>query len=50
MLHFLRNLLRMKNNFSVLGGSTKFKTLKLDLLEFERIGSTNQETAFLCPP
>ena len=36
VLHFLWNFLRMKNNFSVLGGSTKFRTLKHDLLEFGR--------------
>jgi hypothetical protein len=36
VLHFLRNFLRLKNNFSVSGGSTMFKTLKCDLLEFGR--------------
>ena len=36
VLHFLWNFLRMKNNFSVSGGSTKFKTLMLDSLEFGR--------------
>ena len=36
VLHFLRNFLRMKNNFNVLGGSAKFRTLKRDLLEFGR--------------
>ena len=34
VLHFLRNFLRLKNNFSVLGGSAKFRTLKHGLLEF----------------
>ena len=34
VLHFLQNFLRMKNNFSVLGGSANFKTLKRDSLEF----------------
>jgi hypothetical protein len=34
VLHFLRNFLRLKNNFSVSGGSAKFKTLKHDSLEF----------------
>jgi hypothetical protein len=36
VLHFLRNFLRLKNNFSVSGGSAKFRTLKRDLLEFGR--------------
>jgi hypothetical protein len=36
VLHFLRNFLRLKNNFSVLGGSAKFRTLKHDSLEFGR--------------
>jgi hypothetical protein len=36
LLHFLPNFLRLKNNFSVSGGSTKFKTLKHDFLEFGR--------------
>ena len=27
VLHFLQNFLRMKNNFSVLGGSAEFMTL-----------------------
>ena len=36
VLHFLRNFLRMKNNFIVSGGSTKFRTLKRDSLEFGR--------------
>ena len=36
VLHFLQNFLRMKNNFSVSGGSAKFRTLKHDLLEFGR--------------
>ena len=36
VLHFLRNFLRMKNNFSILGGSAKFRTLKQDSLEFAR--------------
>jgi hypothetical protein len=35
MLHFLQNFLRLKN-FSVLGGSAKFRTLKRDSLEFGR--------------
>jgi hypothetical protein len=36
VLHFLRNFLRLKNNFSVSGGSAKFRTLKHDFLEFGR--------------
>ena len=36
VLHFLRNFLRMKNNFSVSGGSAKIRTLKRDLLDFGR--------------
>jgi hypothetical protein len=36
MLHFLRNFLRLKNHFSVLGGSAKFRTLTRDSLEFGR--------------
>jgi hypothetical protein len=36
VLHFLRNFLRLKNNFSVSGGSAKFRTLKHDSLEFGR--------------
>jgi hypothetical protein len=36
LLHFLRNFLRLKNNFSVSGGSAKFRTLKRDSLEFGR--------------
>jgi hypothetical protein len=36
VLHFLQNFLRLKNNFSVSGGSTKFRTLKRDFLEFGR--------------
>jgi hypothetical protein len=36
VLHFLRNFLRLKNNFNVSGGSTKFRTLKCDSLEFGR--------------
>jgi hypothetical protein len=36
VLHFLRNFLRLKNNFSVSGGSAKFRTLKRDSLEFGR--------------
>jgi hypothetical protein len=36
VLHFLRNFLRLKNNFNVSGGSAKFRTLKLDSLEFGR--------------
>ena len=36
VLHFLQNFLRLKNNFSALGGSTKFRTLKRDSLEFKR--------------
>jgi hypothetical protein len=36
VLYFLRNFLRLKNNFSVLGGSAKFRTLKRDSLEFGR--------------
>jgi hypothetical protein len=36
VLHFLRNFLRLKNNFSVSGGSAKFRTLKRDFLEFGR--------------
>jgi hypothetical protein len=36
VLHFLRNFLRLKNNFSFSGGSAKFRTLKRDSLEFGR--------------
>jgi hypothetical protein len=36
VLHFLWNFLRLKNNFSVSGGSSMFRTLKCDLLEFGR--------------
>jgi hypothetical protein len=36
ILHFLRNFLRLKNNFSLSGGSAKFRTLKRDFLEFGR--------------
>jgi hypothetical protein len=36
VLHFLRNFLRLKNNFSVSGGSAKFRTLKHDSFEFGR--------------
>jgi hypothetical protein len=36
VLHFLRNFLRLKNNFSVSSGSAKFRTLKRDSLEFGR--------------
>ena len=36
VLYFLRNFLRLKNNFSIVGGSAKFRTLKLDSLEFGR--------------
>ena len=36
MLHFLQNFLRINNNFSVSGGSAKFRTLKRDSLEFGR--------------
>jgi hypothetical protein len=36
VLHFLRNFLRLKNNFSVSGGSAKFKIVKRDSLEFGR--------------
>jgi hypothetical protein len=36
VLHFLRNFLRLKNNISVSGGSTKFRTLKCDSLKFGR--------------
>jgi hypothetical protein len=35
-LHFLRNFLRLTNNFSVSGGFAKFRTLKRDSLEFGR--------------
>jgi hypothetical protein len=52
VLHFLRNFLRLKNNFSVSGGSTKFRTLKRDSLEFGRDwtyqpGPTNLSFALL---
>jgi hypothetical protein len=36
VLHFLRNFLRLKNNFSVSDSSAKFRTLKRDSLEFGR--------------
>jgi hypothetical protein len=36
VLHFLWNFLRLKNNFSVSGGSAMFRTLKHDSLEFGR--------------
>jgi hypothetical protein len=36
VLHFLWNFLRLKNNFSVSGGSAKFRTLNHDSLEFGR--------------
>jgi hypothetical protein len=36
VLHFLRNFLRLKNNFSVSDGSAKFRTLTRDSLEFGR--------------
>jgi hypothetical protein len=36
VLHFLQNFLMLKNNFSVSGGSAKFRTLKRDSLEFGR--------------
>ena len=36
VLYFLWNFLRMKNYFSILGGSAKFRTLKRDSLEFGR--------------
>jgi hypothetical protein len=36
VLHFLQNFLRLKNNFSVLGGSAMFRILKRDSLEFGR--------------
>jgi hypothetical protein len=36
VLYFLQYFLRLKNNFSVSGGSTKFRTLKRDSLEFRR--------------
>ena len=36
VLHSLRNFLKMKNNFSISGGSTKFTTLKCDSLGFGR--------------
>ena len=36
VLYFLRNFLRLKNNFSVLGGSTKLRILKHDSFEFGR--------------
>jgi hypothetical protein len=35
-LHFLRNFLRLKNNFRVSDGSAMFRTLKRDSLEFGR--------------
>ena len=36
VLHLFWNFLRLKNNFSISSGSTKFRTLKRDLLEFGR--------------
>jgi hypothetical protein len=36
VLHFLRNFLRLKNNFSFSSGSAKFRTLKRDSLKFGR--------------
>ena len=49
VLHFLQNFLRMKKNFSVLGGSAKFRTLKYDSLEFGRTGPTNLGNGFPLP-
>jgi hypothetical protein len=34
VLHLLRNFLRLKNNFKVVGGSMKFMTLCNDSMEF----------------
>jgi hypothetical protein len=36
VLHFVWNFLRLKNTFSISGGSAKFRTLKHDSLEFRR--------------
>jgi hypothetical protein len=47
VLHFLRNFLRLKNNFSISGGSAKFRTLTHDSLEFGRDRLTTLE--IMCP-
>ena len=50
VLYFLRNFLKMKNNFSVLGDSAKFMILKLNSKVWKGLDLQTRIAAFLCPP